>query len=92
MCDIEGATLSDALHRASPNNNMADARRPAGRTIPVAAYKPLDAAVKEKVLKQLEFYFSDSNLPRDKCAPICVHENVFPVSFYRVFSRWCADA
>ena len=32
----------------------------------VGDYKPLDADVRDKVLKQLEFYFSDSNLPRDK--------------------------
>jgi lupus La protein len=33
---------------------------------PVGAFKPLDDDARGKVLAQVEFYFSDSNLPRDK--------------------------
>ena len=44
----------------------AAARTPGGMVRPAGVFKPLDDDAKAKVLRQVEFYFSDSNLPRDK--------------------------
>ena len=33
---------------------------------PAGPFKPLDDDAQSKVRAQMEFYFSDSNLPRDK--------------------------
>ena len=37
---------------------------------PAAAAKKLTDRQLDKVVKQIEFYFSDSNLPRDACVSI----------------------
>ena len=54
-----------ALRRfASASVTMATTA-PAGDR-PAAAFKPLDVDTRTKTMAQMEFYFSDSNLPRDK--------------------------
>ena len=54
------------------------AAAPAAAPVPAAAPAAaggMSAATADKVVRQIEFYFSDSNLPRDRFMLERVHEN-----------------
>ena len=64
--------------------------RPRPRGSPAGPFKPLDDDARSKVRAQMEFYFSDSNLPRDKFLRETVEadpEGFVDISLLATFSR-----
>lgn len=66
------AALTREMADAATASPAAPAAAPAAVASPAPAAaapkEPLTELQRERARKQIEFYFSDSNLPRDKCA------------------------